>query len=156
MIFNLNNEYDVPKFWDAVYKYAGARKVVELKVKNPKRTMAQNNYLHLLLSWFGLRFGYTMEEVKQIIFKQTCNPDLFRRITTNRFSGEQSERWRSTAELDTAEMTNAIERFRNWSASVAGFPLPSANDKDFLLQVQAEIERNVEYAYQINSDELQG
>lgn len=154
MLYNLNNEYEIPKFWDAVHKVAGAKKVVELKVKNPKRTMAQNNYLHLLLSWFGLHFGYTMDEVKQLIFKRMVNEDLFSKVVENRFTGERMIAWKSTADLNTAEMTAAIDRFRNWSASVAHFPLPSAEDKDFLLQVQAEIERNVEYAYQVKENEL--
>lgn len=152
MIYNLDNPYDVPKFFAHVKKVAEGRKVVELTCKNPKRSMAQNNYLHLLLSWFGLRFGYTMDEVKQLIFKRTCNPDLFRKEIVDRWTGEVCRTWKSTADLTTAEMTVAIERFRNWSASEAHFPLPSAADKGFLLEIQAEVQRNAEYAYQISDE----
>jgi hypothetical protein len=52
---------------------------------------------------------------------------------------------RSTAELTTAEMTTAIERFRNWSSAVAGIYLPSANEQEFLIHCKQIIEENKEF-----------
>ena len=52
---------------------------------------------------------------------------------------------RSSAELTTAEMSLSIDRFRNWSASVAGIYLPSANEQQMLVYAQQEIERNREF-----------
>ena len=59
MLFNLQNEYDVPKFKQYVNKLFKERAVVEVKRKNPARTLAQNSYLHLLLGYFGTQYART-------------------------------------------------------------------------------------------------
>ena len=144
MIYNLTNEYEVPKFKEKVAKLLSEQATVELKKIYPKRSIAQNNYLHLLLGYFGSEYGLSIEEVKLDIFKRTCNPDLFKRSGTNK-KGLRIEFLRSTAELSTAEMTTAIERFRNWSSAVAGIYLPSANEQEFLIHIRQVIEENKEY-----------
>lgn len=144
MIYNLTNEFEVPKFKEKVAKLLSEGATVELKKVYPKRSLAQNNYLHLLLGYFGSEYGLSIEEVKLDIFKRTCNPDLFKRSGTNK-KGLRVEFLRSTAELSSAEMTTAIERFRNWSSAVAGIYLPSANEQEFLTHVKQVIEENKEY-----------
>lgn len=144
MIYNLTNEYEVPKFKEKVAKLLSEGATVELKKVYPKRSLAQNNYLHLLLGYFGSEYGLSIEEVKLDIFKRTCNPDLFKRTHSNK-KGLRVEFLRSTAELSSAEMTTAIERFRNWSSAVAGIYLPSANEQEFLTHVKQVIEENKEY-----------
>lgn len=144
MIYNLNSEYEVPKFKEKVDKFLADGSTVELKKLHPKRTLQQNSYLHLLLGYFGSEYGLSIEEVKLDIFKRTCNPDLFKRSGTNK-KGLRIEFLRSTAELSTAEMTTAIERFRNWSSAVAGIYLPSANEQEFLIHCRKMIEENREF-----------
>lgn len=144
MIYNLTNEYEVPKFKEKVAKLLSEQATVELKKVYPKRSLAQNNYLHLLLGYFGSEYGLSIEEVKLDIFKRTCNADLFKRAHANK-KGIRVEFLRSTAELTTAEMTTAIERFRNWSSAVAGIYLPSANEQEFLIHIRQVIEENKEY-----------
>jgi hypothetical protein len=100
--------------------------------------------LHLLLGYFGSEYGLSIEEVKLDIFKRECNADLFKRSHDNK-KGMRVEFLRSTAELTTVEMTTAIERFRNWSAAVAGIYLPSANEHEFLLHCRRTIEENREF-----------
>ena len=53
MIYDLKNEYQIPKFKEYVNKLFKERAVVEVKKKLPNRTLAQNSYLHLLLGYFG-------------------------------------------------------------------------------------------------------
>ena len=53
MLFDLKNEYQIPKFKEYVNKLFKERAVVEVKKKLPNRTLAQNSYLHLLLGYFG-------------------------------------------------------------------------------------------------------
>ena len=144
MIYNLTNEYEVPKFQEKVAKLLSDGATVELKNIHPKRSLAQNNYLHLLLGYFGSEYGLSIEEVKLDIFKRTCNADLFKRAHANK-KGIRVEFLRSTAELTTAEMTTAIERFRNWSSAVAGIYLPSANEQEFLIHCKQIIEENKEF-----------
>ena len=143
-IFNLQNEYDIPKFKAYVNKLFQERAVVEVKKKLPHRTLAQNSYLHLLLGFFGSQYGCSLEEAKIDFYKRTCNRDLFERKMVNKM-GREVTYLRSSSELTTGEMTLSIDRFRNWSASVAGIYLPAANEQQLLIYAQQEIERNREF-----------
>ena len=115
-IFNLKNEYDIPKFKAYVNKLFQEHAVVEVRKKLPNRTLSQNSYLHLLLGYFGSEYGCSLDEAKIDFYKRTCNRDLFERKTVNK-KGKEVTYLRSSAELTTGEMTLSIDRFRNWSAS---------------------------------------
>lgn len=143
-IFNLKNEYDIPKFKAYVNKLFQERAVVEVRKKLPNRTLSQNSYFYLLLSWFASETGYSVEEVKIDIFKRLCNRDIFEREKTNK-KGKIIKTLRSSSELSTGEMTLAIERFRNYSSAQAGIYLPSPNENEFLLHIQQEIEKDKEF-----------
>ncbi len=143
MIYNLNNDFDRPKFIDRVKALLDKRVTVELVEKKQKRTTSQNSYLHLLLGYFATEYGCSLDEVKVRFFKNVCNPEIFKATKIHR--GREIDYLRSSSELSTAEMTTAIERFRNWSASEAGIYLPAPNEEDFLLFVQQEIERQKEF-----------
>lgn len=143
-IFNLKNEYDIPKFKAYVNKLFQERAVVEVKKKLPNRSLAQNSYLHLLLGFFGSEYGCSLEEAKIDFYKRTCNRDLFERKIVNK-QGHEITYLRSSAELTTGEMTLSIERFRNWSASEAGIYLPAANERQMLLYAQQAAERSREF-----------
>jgi len=45
---------------------------------------------------------------------------------------------RSSAEISKAEMTEAIERFRNWSSVVASIHLPAPNEHEFLKHIEQQ------------------
>lgn len=143
MIYDLHNEYDLLKFDKYVEKLRNEGVVVEIKRKT-KRTLAQNNYLHLILAYFGSQYGCGLDEAKLDYYKRLCNKDIFERTTTGR-RGETITILRSSASLTTEELSLSIDRFRNWSASVAGIYLPDANEHQMLLYAQQEVERNKEY-----------
>lgn len=144
MIFNLNNPYEIDKFKEYVNKLYAQRAIVEVKKKLPNRSLAQNSYLHLILSWFACETGYSLEEVKLDYFKKTCNRDLFVRKKINK-KGNEITYVRSSSDLDTLEMTTAIDRFRNYASAQAGIYLPSPNESQFLTYIEQEIERNKEF-----------
>ena len=144
MIFNLNNPYEIDKFKEYVNKLYEQRAIVEVKKKLPNRSLAQNSYLHLILSWFACETGYSLEEVKLDYFKKTCNCDLFVRKKINK-KGNEVTYVRSSSDLDTLEMTTAIDRFRNYASAQAGIYLPSPNESQFLTYIEQEIERNKEF-----------
>ena len=79
-------------------------------------------------------------------FKRAANYGLFFGEVVDPLTGEVKIQERSTSTLTTAEMTEAIERFRNWSAMTeAGHPgiyLPEPNERDYLNEIEHEIERN--------------
>lgn len=114
--------------------------IVELTVKKPVRTMAQNKYLHVILSYFALETGETMEYVKDKYFKILCNRDMFVKDVDDKYLG-RIKVLRSTSELDTGEMTTAIERFRNFAAS-EGCYIPSPDEHLMIQQMECELSRN--------------
>lgn len=69
MLFDLKNEYQIPKFKEYVNKLFKERAVVEVKKKLPNRTLAQNSYLHLLLGYFGSEYGAALMKLRLIFIR---------------------------------------------------------------------------------------
>ena len=145
MLYDLQNELHAENFKKRVNALFLKKSIVELTEKKPQRTLKQNSYLHAALGFFGIQFGYTIEEVKTWYFKDTCNKELFVRYKPDSITGEQRKYLRSSAELTTEEMTVAIERFRNWSADVAGVYIPSPDEHRLVEQMEIEVMRGRMY-----------
>lgn len=145
MLYNLSNPLQREQFKArSAMLLEKSNGIVELTEKKPRRSNQQNAYLHVILGYFAMETGNTFEWVKQQYFKKLVNADIFIR--------EQEDKWlgrmkvlRSSADLDSAEMTTAIDRFRNWSSSEAGIYLPSANEEDMLSLMEIEISRYKQY-----------
>lgn len=144
MKLRLNLNQDITKFLAYCDKLLKAGAFIEIKIILPIRSNQQNRYMHLIFAWFAIEYGETTEYVKQVIFKRDVNQEIFKREYVNRKTGEVREDWRSTADLDSKELTIAIERFRNWS-SKGGIYLPAPNEQEYLKHIQIEIDRNKEY-----------
>lgn len=84
MIYNLSNPYDVERFKGWVDKMIAERRVVEAKRKDENRTIKQNSYLHLIISYFATQYGCGADEAKIDFYKRRCNRDLFERWRRNR------------------------------------------------------------------------
>jgi len=143
MNYDLSNKLEQNQFIEKAKYYIQKGKNVELKLKHPKRSISQNSYLHLILTWFGLEVGLTMEEVKVDIFKKHVNQAIFYEgEAQSKIPGIMVERFRSTASLDKAEMTLSIDRFRNFSSQECGIYLPEPNDLVALQQLENEISKH--------------
>ncbi len=140
MIFDL--KHDKERFKEYAGKLLAEEALVEL-TKKDKRSNQQNRYLHLILGWFALATGYSVEEVKLDIFKRQCNTDLFKEKATGR-NGLSRIRMKSTSALSSADMTTAINRFRNYSAK-QGVYIPAPDEEQFLAQIRKELDRNSEW-----------
>lgn len=143
MIYDPKKQIDVNRAIEKIKYLIANEKIFELKEKRKKRSISQNSYLHLLFSWFALETGYTSEEVKQEIFKKIVNPSTF-------YDGEfgeliKIERWRSTADLTTDEMTLCIDKFRDYSSKEAGIYLPEPDDLTFLQEIEIQINNQKQY-----------
>ena len=125
----------------AIEKHEG---IVEFTTRKPQRTMSQNRYLHVILSYFASEYGESLEYVKQKFFKEVCNRDLFYTLKDDKILG-YTDVVKSTADLTTDEMSLAIERFRNFSAMNAGIYIPSSDEHRLLELAEMEVERNKEY-----------
>ena len=144
MIYDTSNPLDKANFLLRAKKLAESGVIVDLTEKKPRRSLPQNKYLHVILAYFGAQTGNTLEWVKQQYYKKLVNPDLFIREKEDKYLGKIKV-LRSSADLDTAEMSLSIERFRNWAAQEAGIYIPSADEAMLVQQMEIEIERNKEF-----------
>jgi hypothetical protein len=145
MLFDLSNDLHSENFKKRCNMLYNKKCVVELTEKKPQRTIRQNSYLHAALGYFGLQFGYKIEEVKEWYFKETCNAELFVRSVTDRITGKERKVLRSSSDLSTDEMTLAIDRFRNWASDVAGVYIPSPDEHRLVQQMEIETQYSKPY-----------
>lgn len=143
MTLDLSNILDMERFDRKVRQCKERRCVVEITEKT-LRTLRQNSYLHLILGYFAIEYGETIEYVKQEYFKRLVNRDLFAERKSDRYMGE-IEVLRSSRDLTKEQMTLAIERFKDWSSKEAGIRLPDANEQEFLKAIQIELDRQQRY-----------
>lgn len=143
-LYDTSNSLDKANFLLRARKMAEGGKIVELTEKKPRRSLQQNKYLHVILAYFGTQTGNTLEWVKQQYYKKLVNPDLFIREKEDKYLG-RIKVLRSSADLDTAEMSLSVDRFRNWAAQEAGIYIPSADEAILIQQMEIEIERNKEH-----------
>lgn len=144
MLYDLSNSLQKEQFKTRCNFLFKKGCIVELTEKKTRRSFKQNAYLHLILGYFGCETGNTIEFVKQEYFKKLVNPEIFIRDKNDPYLGK-IKILRSSSDLDTAEMSTAIERFRNWASSEAGIYLPDPEDERMLQLIEVEIERNKRY-----------
>jgi hypothetical protein len=145
MIYNAEKHFDVQKAEERFKWLVENKKQFELTQKSPLRSISQNNYLHLILGLFSLEYGETIEYVKLEMFKKAVNPDIFKTEYINKRTGEIREDWKSTTNLDSKEMTTAIDRFRDYSSKELGLYLPEPKDILYLNEINLQIENNKQY-----------
>lgn len=132
MKYNLSVPADSKKARDYLAELIQKQALAEVKKISPKRSLPQNNYLHLLIGAFGYHFGYTMEEAKMI----------YKEISRDIYAYEKKGRtfWRSSADLTKEEMAKTIDRFRE-ASDAHGYPLPLATDQGWLREIENAIEQ---------------
>lgn len=143
-LYDTSNPLDKANFLLRAKKLAESGKIVELTEKKPRRTLQSNKYLHVILAYFGTQTGNTLAWVKERYYKVLINPEIFIREKEDKFLGK-TQYLRSSADLDTAEMSLSIDRFRNWAAQQAGIYIPSPDEAILIQQMEIEIERNKEF-----------
>lgn len=143
MIYNLKSISEREKAKSRLEKLIEKGSTIDLTEKKPQRTLPQNNYLHLILTYFAIHHGYTLEETKDNIFKVTCNKDLF--VVKKEYPGVGLiTTLRSTSSLDTKEMVLAIERFKDFSAT-NDLQLPNSEDWHFLNHIRNLEKENAQF-----------
>ncbi len=144
MKYNLKERLTVDRFDRRCKQLIDSGALVELREARPPRSNQQNKYLHLIIGLFAMEYGEDMDYIKQHFFKTVVNKELFITTKTNHKTGATREALRSTSDLDSGEMTLAIDRFRNWS-SQQGIYLPAPNESEYLKQIMIEMELNKQY-----------
>lgn len=142
MIYDLNNVLDCERFKARCNKLYAAKAVVEFSEKKA-RSVAQNNYLHLILAWHAIESGNTVEWVKQRYFKLLVNPEIFVAERQDKHLG-CVKYLLSSASITKEQMTTAIDKFKIWSAH-NGIYLPDADNREFLQAIQVEQSRQAKW-----------
>jgi hypothetical protein len=145
MILDATKQFDIERARTRLEKLIENKSKFELTEKKPVRSVSQNAYLHLIIGWFAIEYGETIDYVKRMIFKKLVNPKIFIFERENTKTKEKRKELRSSADLDSAEMTTAIDRFRNYSSKEFGVYLPEAGEMDFLNEIKTQIENNKNY-----------
>lgn len=117
--------------------------LIDFTEKKSLSSPSQKNYLHLILGYFAMEVGVSLDYAKRNYFKATCSPDIFILDEEDKLLGKRVKWLKSTNECTTEEMVLAIERFRNWSSETAGVYLPEPNEEGFLNEIRIEMSKNV-------------
>lgn len=140
-LYDTSNPLQKEQFKARSAKLAESGKVVELTEKKPKRSLQSNKYLHVILGYFACETGNTLEWVKQQYYKKLVNPSIFIREREDKFLG-RIKYLRSSSDLDSAEMSLTIERFRNFSSAQCGIYIPSPDEERLIQLMEIEVEQN--------------
>lgn len=114
--------------------------VVELKERQPSKTVQQNAYLWVTITYVALEEGYPKDYIEQA-FKEV-NKDVFLRERENKM-GKKYQYWRHIPDLDKQEMSECIDRWLHHCAMERGLYIPSPQDHAYMLW-QTQVERNAE------------
>ena len=117
MLLDLSIPEELIRAQDYFEKLVDFGAKIELKRIPEKRTVKQNSYLHALFALFGGEIGLTTEESKTLV----------KRELGYIYEKNGLKFLRKTSEMDTQELTEFIDKFRNYS-SKNGFYLPSADE----------------------------
>lgn len=145
MLYDNSNPLQRENFLARANLLAKRGEVVELRSKR-QRTLNQNAYLHVLLSYFAVQYGETADYVKDEYFKKLVNPNHF--VVSqglDKFTGRPRIKCKSTSDLTIEEMSVCIDRFRDWSSKEAGIYLPTAEEGILLRQCEIEISQAERY-----------
>ncbi len=143
MLYDLSDVFQLRQASTRLDTLARRGAVVELTEKRA-RTLSQNAYLHVCIAYLALRLGETTDYVKRYYFKMYCNKETFLRRKYDQHLKSDVAYMRSSADLSSEEMAVAIDRFRNWAASIGEY-IPSSGEHAAIQQMQIEIQRNTQY-----------
>jgi hypothetical protein len=137
MIYDTSNELEVNKLLSRLDALLSKKCIIELTEKKKTRTLSQNAYLHVCITLFAIAYGTTIFGAK-VFLKEQCGFMVVLK------KGKKD--YRSTAELNTLEMTKFIEWIRNYSSIELGNYIPTPDEYiQNKFAIDSEIEKFKEY-----------
>ena len=100
---------------------------IELKKYYEKRSSKQNRYYHFVCAYFAHCYGCTVFEAENVYMKQYAARHIFL-VEHEDPKGKMIRYFRSSADLDTSEMSSAINNFIAYS-ECAGIMIPYETDE---------------------------
>ncbi len=142
MIYDLSNTENAYRANRYLHKLKHNGRRIKLEIYEPKSS-AQRRYLHLILGWFGTHKGNTLEEIKQGLFKQVINKDIF--VIEKEIDGNIFIIIRSSEDLTTKEYSLSIARFRHYALIEHNISLPAPNEHKRLNWIEQELYKVKEF-----------
>ena len=136
MIYRLSNEIEARNAQARLDYLTRKGKKIEIKQRNAVRTLNQNSYLHLIISYFGSQMGLNINESKFYYKRISEDIYVYRKM--------DNDYYRSSKDLTKAEMSRTIDRFIN-HAEANGIQMPRAGEQEFIDHCRNEMEQNSAY-----------
>jgi hypothetical protein len=135
--FDLSTEFGTTKAAEYLARLSERGKPCEVKEIRKTRSNRANAYYWALVMYWGIHVGYTKKEAHRLLKREY---GLVYEKNGNKFL-------KSTADLETKEMAQYIEWFRNMSQSVHGVYLasPEEYEQGGHIEINNFIEQNREY-----------
>lgn len=137
MRYDLHNPLKRKNLELAYAKAMEKNSVVDFTVVK-QRSLSQNSYLHLCFTYLAKEYGESADYVKQILYKQVWNKDIFLRRKYDERLGMEVEYWRSSKSLTVEEMRMSIDNMRDRAAKDMGIYIPSADEKHLVEAMERE------------------
>lgn len=135
MLLDLSKSYDLNKFKEYSRKLQEKGDKVELKKVSQRRSISQNSYFHVVITLYAMNYGSSIQEAKTDLKRDY---GLF-------YEKNGKKYLRSSADLDTKEMTDFIDWIRH-RAGQGGFYIHTS--EEYLInkfEIDREINQNEQY-----------
>lgn len=145
MLLDFSKPFDVNKGRTRLEYLILKEAKIDLTQKHDKRSVDQNSYFHAVITIFAVEYGETMRYVKERMFKHEVNPEIFIYERVNKKTSESRPALRSSAELTTKEMGEAIDRFLIYASNQGIYIMTADEYKQNYFLVKQMKEANKEY-----------
>lgn len=143
MKYNLSSPNDQKKAFAYLNKLKQKGAKIELR-EITKRSLQQNSYLHVCITFVAMQVGSTIEYVKTELYKKQANRDLYV-ISKNTEKLGVIEDIRSSTKLSKEEMAKSIDNFIEYIFQKTQIVIPPASNEEFLFWVMQEYEKQQQY-----------
>jgi len=143
-LYDLSKHIEQDRLKQRLIKLVEKGALIDLKEKR-KGSLNTNNYFHLIVSYFAVRYGETLEYIKVEFIKKNICKDIFITERANRHTGEMRPALRSWTDLTQEEQSLVISQFKDWSSKEAKIRLPEPDDLQYIREIQIEVDRNKQY-----------
>ena len=135
MKLDLSIDYDLERFRAYSEKLISKQAKTEIKEIKPKRSISQNSYFHLCISFFCNEVGYSLSEGKTVLKRE------FGKFMV--YDNKGNKFLTSSADIDTNQMTEFIEWVRNIACfENLGVYVPTPEE---YIMNQYQIDRELQY-----------
>jgi len=143
-LYDLSKHIEQDRLKQRLIKLVEKGALIDLKEKR-NGSLSTNNYFHLIVSYFAVRYGETLEYIKVEFIKKNICKDIFITERANRHTGEMRPALRSWTDLTQEEQSLVISKFKDWSAKEAKIRLPEPDDLQYIREIQIEVDRNKQH-----------